>query len=127
MVTANATRVDKHRVDTLLSFLPAMHKLDRAGVQTNDTYTFVNDSVTKTFLLRSLPLIDDTLFDTFPKKMSETVADILSFLNSTLTTVASTNDSFTYDKLLSVLTGSFDAMLKEIEAVIKQGNGIDIK
>ena len=127
MLTADAMVIDKRRADTLLSFLPAIHKLESAGVSTNDTYTYINDSATRTFLVRSLSFINDTMFSPFPKSMSETVVDILGVLDSTADTIPYTDEPFTYGKLLSVLTGSFDAILKELETVIKRGNWVDIK
>ena len=122
----SAASVATNRVDTMLSFLPAIHKMDRAGIRTNDTYTYINDSETYTFLVRTRHLIDDQMFESRPTTLRQTVGEIIVFLNSTV----NDNDepvSFSYPKLLSVLVGSFEGMLKEIEKVIKRGNRIEIK
>lgn len=117
----------QRRINTALALLPAIYKMEMAGITFNSTFDYVNDSVTENYLVHALPFIDDRVFSPVPTTMRETIANAASFINSTIATDVFATERFTYEKLFAVLVGSFRGMLHEIKTIMKQGNEIDIK
>lgn len=110
------------RINTMLSFLPAIYKIEMMGYTLNGTYTFVNDSTTQTYLNYSLSHIDDRYFSPFPCTLTENIQDIIYTLNTSWTRLDDDEGPFSYVKLLTVLNGSVIGMLNEIENMIhRQG------
>lgn len=121
-------RIYSDRINTMLSLLPPIHKMERAGIRKSFRYHYLNDSMTKSFLFYSLPFINDSLFSNEPKSMSESIDEAISHFNSSKINIdIFTRETFSYEKLMAVLVGSFDAIMNEIETYLRKGNRIEIK
>ena len=106
-----------HRVNTLLSILPAIHRMDMGNITSNGTYTYVNDSLSQSFIEFAIPYVNDTLFLSTSQTLSECLRVICDHLNSTL--IDTISIGFSYSNLYDVLTGTFTGILRELEELIR--------